>query len=162
MKKTLVILALVMFLGTFAAAQVLSKSATLTVNATIPESLSLGLDKSIINFDVTNVNAPTTSADTTTMTITAAVSNIHSVKGFMTFAGLTGIKSGKLIPADRLFVQAAGVTSGFVPVTSTPISVGGGFVSTTVSSVLTFQLAAVPTFYPDTYTGDVIITVQII
>jgi hypothetical protein len=169
-KKTLVIIAVVMFLGAFAAAQVQfnqpSASAIINVNATIQQSASIVLDKTVINFDVTDPKVVTNGGDVVA-TGTVSMAKGHYAEFVIEGGELHGSKDGGTI-ADHIYVAAP---AGGNP-TPQQVNVGGlyyslnyaasGVIGQKLLFPMTFTLAPVEGFVPDQYSGTVTITLYVV
>lgn len=168
MKKVFAIFALVLFVGTFAAAQVpftqTQASAVINVNATIQQSASIVLDKGVVNFDVKNAKL-VTDGGTVTATGTVSLAKGHYAEFVIDGGPLVGSKDGGTIE-DHIYVVAG------VNPTPQQLNLGGlyydlfiapnGVLGQTLKFPMTFTLAPVEDFVPDQYSGNITVTLYVV
>jgi hypothetical protein len=144
-----------------------SATAIIAVNATIQQSASILLSANSINFNVLDPSKNTDGDKSVSITGKVAVAKGHGV--FMTLwsSELTGKNDGGVIPAAYVLGKTAGAAT-FTPIDTTaaytPIGfyAAGGNLKQDVSTTLSLQLAPVPTYVPDQYTGTVTVMLQVL
>lgn len=140
-------------------------SATIAVNATIQQSASLTLSGNVVNFNVLDATAPTNGDKSITVTSKVSIAKGHGATMEIGSSDLVGLNGGGTIPA-RLISYKTGQSAGFNPLDNDPAmnailainTNSGALLNATpagLSTPLSFQLAPVPTYVPDQYTGTV-------
>jgi hypothetical protein len=142
-------------------------TATIAVNATIQQSASLTLSGNSVNFNVLDATVPTNGDKAITVTSKVSIAKGHAATMEIGSTDLVGLNGGGTIPAE-LISYKTGVSLGFNPLYNDPAMNGilaintnsGALLNATPAGLTTpisFQLAAVPTYVPDQYTGTVTI-----
>ena len=139
---------------------------TIIVNATIQPSASLTLSGGFLNFNVVN---PAVKTPGNPITVTGTVSMHKGGNAFfsMDCTDLQGKETGNVIPSTFILLTTAH-GSADAPMVNfgnywyTSPAAAAGSIGQQIVEPLGFNLAPVPTFKPDQYTGVITVTLQVV
>jgi hypothetical protein len=176
MKKSLFVVALFALSAMVASAQVPfntpTASATIAVHATIQQSASIVLSANSVNFNVIDPTVATDGDKSINVVSKVSMAKGHGASMEIGSTDLVAMGGAGNIPAKNLLAKTS-QSAGYFPLDNDPAmnailainTNGGALLNATpsgLSTSLSFQLAPVPTFVPDQYSGTVTLILYVL